>query len=142
VGNEDGTLQVRLDMWHAMNRVVRRCKQSHGAFNAFAASLRDAFFLVNKDDLEAFRVRLTQQQKWSEDRIRELMDNEWAWVIKQCRRRVPEASLLLARFNRVVSEYGHLPDAKTGQLLLSKEAWREVKNLRKHIQVSSVTIHT
>ena len=44
-------LKVRLDMFHALQRISRLGKKGHGAFRAFMARLRDACFIVNQDDV-------------------------------------------------------------------------------------------
>ena len=43
---------VRLDLFHALKRISRVIKKKHGAFRPFMARLRDACFLINKDDIE------------------------------------------------------------------------------------------
>lgn len=42
---------VRLDLFHALNRLSRTARKTHGAFRPFMARLRDACFLVNRDDV-------------------------------------------------------------------------------------------
>ncbi|CAM9179584.1 unnamed protein product [Ectocarpus sp. 8 AP-2014] len=42
---------VRLDLFHALNRISRKIRKKHGAFKPFMARLRDACFLVNRDDI-------------------------------------------------------------------------------------------
>lgn len=44
-------LKVRLDIFHALQRISRLVKKSHGAFRPFMARLRDACFVVNRDDI-------------------------------------------------------------------------------------------
>ena len=45
-------LKVRLDIFHALQRISRLVKKSHGAFKPFMARLRDACFIVNLEDIE------------------------------------------------------------------------------------------
>ncbi|CAB1117108.1 unnamed protein product [Ectocarpus sp. CCAP 1310/34] len=52
VGNGESALKVRLDIFHALQRVSKLCKKSHGAFKPFMARLRDACFIVNLDDIK------------------------------------------------------------------------------------------
>lgn len=52
VGNGQSALKVRLDIFHALQRISRLCKKSHGAFKPFMARLRDACFIVNLDDIK------------------------------------------------------------------------------------------
>ncbi|CAN0563852.1 unnamed protein product, partial [Laminaria digitata] len=39
--------RVRLDIFHALQRISRLVKKNHGAFKPFMARLRDAFFILN-----------------------------------------------------------------------------------------------
>lgn len=56
VGNGESALKVRLDVFHALQRVSKLCKKSHGAFKPFMARLRDACFIVNLDDIKEASV--------------------------------------------------------------------------------------
>lgn len=49
-------LKVRLDIFHALQRLSRLLKKSHGAFRPFMARLRDACFIVNLADIEEASV--------------------------------------------------------------------------------------
>lgn len=49
-------LKVRLDIFHALQRISRLVKKSHGAHRTFMSRLRDACFVVNKDDIREVRV--------------------------------------------------------------------------------------
>ena len=43
-------LKVRLDTFHALPRISRLVKKSHGAFKPSMAWLRDAYYIVNPED--------------------------------------------------------------------------------------------
>lgn len=49
-------LKVRLDIFHALQRISRLLKKSHGAFRPFMARLRDACFIVNLADVKEASV--------------------------------------------------------------------------------------
>lgn len=49
-------LKVRLDIFHALQRISRLVKKSHGAHRTFMSRLRDACFIVNKDDIREVSV--------------------------------------------------------------------------------------
>lgn len=42
---------VRLDLFNALNRISRKIRKKHGAFKPFMARLRDACFLINRNDI-------------------------------------------------------------------------------------------
>ena len=46
------TMVVRLDIFNGLQRISISVKQSHGAFGPFMARLRDACFIVNREDIE------------------------------------------------------------------------------------------
>ena len=53
--------KVRLDIFHALQRISRLVKKNHGAFKPFMARLRDACFIVNSEDIkEASFVDITR----------------------------------------------------------------------------------
>lgn len=51
-GGDRSTLKVCLDIFHALQRISKLLKKSHGAFKPFMARLRDACFIVNLDDIK------------------------------------------------------------------------------------------
>ena len=58
---------VRLDAFHAMQRLSKLVLKSHGACSAYLARLRDAFFMVNADDLAAAEADLRHKGMSQED---------------------------------------------------------------------------
>ena len=44
--------KVRLDVFHALRRISRLVEKNRGAFKPFMARLRDAFFIVNSEDVK------------------------------------------------------------------------------------------
>ena len=44
--------KVRLDVFHARQRISRLVKKNHGAFNPFMARLRDSFIILYSDDIK------------------------------------------------------------------------------------------
>lgn len=52
LGGGEPALNVRLDIFHALQRISKLCKTKHGAFKPFMARLRDACFIVNLDDIK------------------------------------------------------------------------------------------
>ena len=55
-GGYEPALNVRLDIFHALQRISKLCKSKHGAFKPFMARLRDACFIVNLDDIKEASV--------------------------------------------------------------------------------------
>lgn len=51
-GGYEPALKVRLDVFHALQRISKPCINKHGAFKSFMARLRDACFIVNLDGIK------------------------------------------------------------------------------------------
>ena len=96
---------VRLDVFHAMYRLSRTMLQTHGAFRAFMARLRDALFLVSEEDVEDLKEYLKTVQKMGPDEIAEKMEQDWSFFIRYSRRAVPVKEVLLQRFDRVCKAF-------------------------------------
>jgi hypothetical protein len=124
---------VRLDIFHAMQRISRTLKLKHGAAHAFLARLRDAFFLVCKEDINAICTFL-EKQGLSEDEINKKKNEDWVFFLQHCRRAVPGSKILLYRFDKVCNLFGNLEDAKTKEPLFREETKKKIKNLRVHIK--------
>ncbi|KAJ3081332.1 hypothetical protein HDU99_005967, partial [Rhizoclosmatium hyalinum] len=73
-------LKVRLDCFHAMNRINKTLLKSHGAYKPFMARLRDAFFLISKDDLDLV-VAALKTAGLSDDEIEAKKDYDWAFFL-------------------------------------------------------------
>jgi hypothetical protein len=125
-------IHILLDIFHAMQRISKTLKKAHGAFRAFLARLRDAFFWVSKEDLDLL-VTFLKTQGLTDDDIQRKREVDWVFFLRNSRRVVPPKDILLERFNRVCDFYNGIKDAATGQPLFSEATWKEVNSLRIHI---------
>lgn len=126
-------VNMRLDIFHALNRIARVLKKSHGAFCTFMAKLRDAFFLVCLEDMELVEEVL-KNIGFSDLEIKDKKDQDWVFFLHYCRRAVPPKEILLKRFDKVCQMFRNLRDAKSGDVFFSVEAKWEIENLRAHIK--------
>lgn len=78
-------LVVKLDAFHAMQRLSKVILKSHGACRAYLARLRDAFFKVNAADLAALQAAL-RLAGMSQAEVNEKKAKDWAYFLKRCRR--------------------------------------------------------
>lgn len=60
-------------------------------------------------------------------------EKNWPFFLRSCRRLVPQPEALLARFNRVIEEFGGCIDNTSREVLLRPKAMEKVRLLRKHI---------
>lgn len=71
--------------------------------------------------------------------MEELLDRDWSFVLRNCRRRVPPRERLLKRFRLVIEHFRFLADAKTGEPLLRPIALAACALLEKHIQAGCLS---
>ena len=62
-----GPLRLKLDPFHAMQRLSKLVLKSHGACGAYMARLRDALFMVHSEDLAAVEAALRLLGKTPEE---------------------------------------------------------------------------
>ncbi|KAJ3029502.1 UNVERIFIED_CONTAM: UAA transporter [Siphonaria sp. JEL0065] len=125
-------IKVRLDCFHAMNRINKTLLKAHGAYKPFMARLRDAFFLVCEEEMKAVEDAL-RASGMNEGDIKLKKENDWAFFLKYCRRLIPSKEELLKRFDRVCQEFQDILDSKTNEPLFRTKTRHEVKKLQQHI---------
>eukprot|EP00903_Cladosiphon_okamuranus_P019959 g18342.t1 len=135
---EAAWLCLRLDPFHAMQRLSKLILKSHGACRAYLARLRDAFFMVHKEDLAGVEEAL-RLQGMSPEEIEAKKNSDWGYFLQRCRRVIPPPDVLLKRFNLANRIYGYLLDKKTKQPLFRAEAWEAINRLSVHIQAGCLS---
>ena len=80
-----GRLRLKLDPFHAMQRLSKLVLKSHGACGAYMARLRDALFMVHSEDLAAVEAALRLLGKTPEE-IEEKKKTDGAYFLQRCRR--------------------------------------------------------
>ncbi|CAM9376638.1 unnamed protein product [Sphacelaria rigidula] len=131
-------LKVRLDIFHALQRLSRLLKKSHGAFRPFMARLRDACFIVNLADNKEARLALKAQGMKPEE-VATYKKKNWTFFLRNCRRLVPNRERLSARFDSVIDQFRNVVDAKSGEVLLRPKAMDAINLLRKHIEAGCLS---
>lgn len=82
---QEAWLCLRLDPFHAMQRLSKLILKSHGACRAYLARLRDAFFMVHMEDLAAVEAALHLLGK-SPEEIEAKKKTDWGYFLQRCRR--------------------------------------------------------
>jgi hypothetical protein len=125
-------VKVRLDCFHAMNRINRTLLKAHGAYKPFMARLRDAIFLISAEDMNTV-VAALKAARWTDEQIQAKKKYDWGFFLKHCRRHIPHKEELLKRFDKVCDAFHDMLDSKTQKPLFRAKTTKEVKNLRQHI---------
>jgi hypothetical protein len=111
-------IYIRLDVFHAIQRISKTLLHSHGAFQLFMARLKDAFFLVSKDDIDSVVGGLRSEKGYTDIQVQEWKSKNWGFILKYCRRAVPPKDILLARFDQVCQFFSNIRDLKTGKCVV------------------------
>jgi hypothetical protein len=126
---------VKGDAFHIINAYKRTIKKKHGMYPTFCGLLRDAIFMVDPDEMERERQKLSDalftnpQSRCHNDR--EKADNEakrrlycpGSKVLQDKQRVIPPPSILLPRVKKAVELCANAKDAATGEILFSKQTW-------------------
>ena len=149
--------RVLKDAFHLMNMI--RVPRRHGLANEFARKLRDAIFIVDKDDEELVKDFLKTQDKtwdmvmlqnpsWILRRVKSTLhffffscslkkdddfgenNDSYYYVIKGV---IPPPNELYPVVKQLFDEYGNMRCAKTGRTLFDQEAYRQAENVLKCI---------
>ncbi|KAJ3399090.1 hypothetical protein HDV05_002073, partial [Chytridiales sp. JEL 0842] len=121
-------MHVLVDIFHIFQRISKKLKKTHGAFRPFLRRLQDAFYLLDRDDLEVLRECLKTKGELSEEQVEKKLFFDRKFVFRHCRRYTPEKDELHMRVKRVYEVFHDIEDATTGQKLFSKEASKEMEN--------------
>ncbi|TCD61520.1 hypothetical protein EIP91_008291 [Steccherinum ochraceum] len=129
-GSENHVTRSRVlgDIWHLMNQFP--ISMRHGLRRPFARAFRDAMFLPDPEDKAAVEAILNAHNVTWENMVR--YHSTWIW--RRVRRYVPAAEELLPRVLLILSTFGPLKDAKTGEPLFNEEAWKIASNVLENIR--------
>lgn len=132
--------RVKNDIVHVFFRFQRVISKEHGAYYSFITALRDAWFILNQNDLdECFQV-LRNKCNLSDREIYRKMKYNFSWFLKRVRRHVPEPPVLERRYMDVYNQYKDIICAKSGKkLFATKEARAAHLSALKHIRRNCVS---
>lgn len=73
------------------------------------------------------------------EQVQQVKEKNWAFFLKRCRRLVPPPRELLARFDKVIEEFGNCIDNDSREVLLRPKSRKAVRLLRKHIEAGCLS---
>ena len=128
------------DIVHLFFRFQHVWKKSHGAYFSFMTALRDAFYIVNQDDLDQCCQTLRDSHGLTEEQICQKMKYDYDWFLKRVRRHVPDPLVLERRYMEVFRQYKDVCCAKTGdKLFCTRESYACHKAAIKHIRRNCIS---
>ncbi|CAM9640259.1 unnamed protein product, partial [Hapterophycus canaliculatus] len=128
--------RVLLDLFHAEYRLAESACKQHGAYHPFLAHVRDAFAIPDPDLLlRSKEVWKKRHPTWT-DRVidKDMAKNYTNKVLKYVPRTVPQADVLLPRYDLVIDAFKNVRDSKTGNLLFTDRLKKRIANLRPHLE--------
>ena len=103
-------------------------------------ALRDAFYVVNQDDLDQCCQILRESHGLTEQQICQKMKYDYDWFLKRVRRHVPEPPVLERRYMEVFRQYKDVCCAKSGEKLFAgREAYACHQAAIKHIRRNCIS---
>ena len=91
--------------------------------------LRDAFFVVNQNDLDECIKVLRGKYKLTDEQITNKILHEFDWFLHRVRRVVPEPPELEKRYMAVYSKYHDIECAKSGRALFQRRMEKKFTSL-------------
>jgi len=127
--------RVKNDIEHVFLRFQRVLSKEHGAYYSFITSLRDAFFVLNDEDLEECFEVLRDKRGMSDEMIAKSMAYDFKWYLRRVRRLVPSPNDLEKRYMTVYEAHKDIICQKSGKKLFeTREAVAQHKSTLKHIR--------
>lgn len=115
------------DIWHLMDQF--KISVHHGLRRPFARALRDALLLPDEDDKAAVEQVLAQKNVTFDQMV--LWQPDWVWRrVKRC---APPPEVMYSHILQVITHYGPLKDATTGQPLFNTASWDKAKNVLENV---------
>ena len=120
--------KIKLDPFHAINRIKRTLKKQHGIYDTFLGLFRDAIFIPCPEDLAS-------EKRLDVDKNETLTVLPLSGkVLRNVRRVCPEPKIMEDNLRLVVNICANVPDARTGEIFFSKKSWKEYESLLSHVR--------
>ncbi|KAG2227535.1 hypothetical protein INT45_002220 [Circinella minor] len=127
--------RVLKNIYHFMALI--KIPRQHVLAKEFARRLRDAVFVVDKDDRKKVEEYLGKKGlTWGY-----VMNTNASWILRRIKRVLPPADELGPVVQELIDEYGSLIYIKTGRTLFDKNAWKQADSMIKAIYEGQISDH-
>lgn len=111
---------VKLDLFHAENRLIEVARKTHGAYRPFCAALRDALAIPDPEGLGwVIEVMAAKHPTWTKWEVEAYVRRHFtSHVLTHVQRVVPQPPIGLPRFDGVVGTFRFLRDGCTAKGLV------------------------
>ena len=125
--------RILKDVFHLMDMI--KIPKTHGLAKEFMRRFRDALFVVNEEDKKRIERHLqTTGLTWNY-----MLVKNPAWVLRRCRRSVPQPSDLHPTVQLLFENYGRAECANTGRPLFDDQAWDQARRILNAINAGEVS---
>jgi hypothetical protein len=129
--------RILLDVFHAMNRLLKNIPTKHPFLYCFSQLLREAFFQYYEDDISRVKEALTLQNPGVDADVlfKEKMIGDIDWVLKRVRRRLYQPDVLEKNLNCLKEEFSKEQyNDLNGVPLLNDKTKAQFQHLLKHVR--------
>jgi hypothetical protein len=106
--------RVKINIVHIFFRHQHVLSKEHGAYFTYMTALRDAFYIINQDDLDQCLHVLREKKKLSKKDICLKLKYDFDWFLRRVRRLVPEPPVLEKRYTEVFDQYKDIECSNRG----------------------------
>jgi hypothetical protein len=134
--------RVLLDVFHAMNRILKTIPTKHPFLYCFSQHIREAFFRYNEEDVGAVQKALSFQNPGSDSKMmfKEKTLNDINWVLKRVRRELYSPEELEENLTSLQEEFTQSQYCDTNGIpLLNQKSIEQFTNLLKHVRKGCLT---
>ena len=125
--------RILKDIFHLMDMI--KVPKKHLLAKEFKRRFRDAIFVANSEDRDRIEKHLrTIGHSWDY-----MLTKNPAWVLRRCRRTVPQPEDLYPVVQNLFAEYGPLECDTTKKPLFDHETWKQARNVLKAIRMGEVS---
>ncbi|KAI8143102.1 hypothetical protein BJV82DRAFT_668743 [Fennellomyces sp. T-0311] len=133
IHQQDRNPRILKDIFHLM--AMLKISKRHGLAKEFARRFRDAIFIINTEDRNRVERHLRSiGMSWNY-----MFVKNPAWVLRRCRRTVPQPDVLYPVVLALFNEYGNLVCAKSGQPLFDNQAWDQARHILTAIRMGEIS---
>jgi hypothetical protein len=116
------TIKVILDLFHAMDRLIKLAHKKHGGYRPFISRLREAFTVFRPCDVAAAIGVYAAKHGLSGSDLDKAAQRDYAAITQHCPVAVPsDSTVLLYRFDQVILTFCNVVDANTGDSEVARD---------------------
>lgn len=124
--------RVKLDAFHALQRISSTLNKRHELFQDFSAELRDSMFIVTESERRRVRDEL-RRSGWTREQISNLETKRTKAFLRRCQRTIPAPDELWSNLEDTFASFRDRVDTN-GVALFSDATEGEIAKLKVHVE--------